>query len=298
MIFPADGYRPHDAFLAAARAAPALWRTLAGTLLIGVLHVGLSLAFVWFLRDRYGSVLAAAIQSAMLRAGSPAMLILLLFTFLSLAAGPLFVVRALHGRSAATLFGPPAAALADFLRAAGACLGLTLLVLPVLLGSATASDVGLGRLILWLPLLGLATLVQTGAEELVFRGYLQQQLGARFRSPWLWMGLPSALFAWGHYLPETYGPNAPLISLWALAFGCCAADLTARTGTLGAALGFHFANNLAAFALLGSEGQKDGLALWTQAVDWTDPAAVPPLILTDLAWLIVSWLAVRLALRV
>jgi DNA-directed RNA polymerase subunit RPC12/RpoP len=38
-------------------------------------------------------------------------------------------------------------------------------------------------------------LIQTGAEEVLFRGYLQQQLAARFASPIAWMVLPSAIFA-------------------------------------------------------------------------------------------------------
>jgi hypothetical protein len=52
------------------------------------------------------------------------------------------------------------------------------------------------------------------------------------------MGLPSALFALGHCLPASFGPDAPLVSLWA------SAEPAARTGTPGAAPGFHSANTL------------------------------------------------------
>ncbi len=52
-----------------------------------------------------------------------------------------------------------------------------------------------------------ACLIQTGAEELVFRGYLQQQLAARFASPLIWMVLPALIFGAVHYDPATAGPN-------------------------------------------------------------------------------------------
>ncbi len=132
----------------------------------------------------------------------------------------------------------------------------------------------------------------------MFRGYLQQQLAARFRSPLAWMLVPSILFGALHYSPEAYGDNAWIIVAWSVMFGLLAADLTARTGNLGAAIGFHFANNFSAILLVGLAGQMDGLALWTLAADPTDGAAMLPLLIIDAAWLWVSWLLARLMLRV
>ncbi|WP_242509437.1 CPBP family intramembrane glutamic endopeptidase [Rhodovulum imhoffii] len=86
---------------------------------------------------------------------------------------------------------------------------------------------------MWLRVLPLALPaipIQTGSEKLFFRSCLQQQLTARVRAPLIWLPVPSALFAIGHYVPEDAGENAPAMVLWAGAFGLAAADLAARTG--------------------------------------------------------------------
>ena len=141
-------------------------------------------------------------------------------------------------------------------------------------------------------------LIQTGSEELLFRGYLQSQLAARLPHPAAWLILPSALFALGHYAPGVYGGNALLVALWAFAFGLAAADLTARSGTIGPALALHFANNLLAIAVVSPQGQMSGLALWQLPFDATDEAAMLGVLPLDLLGILVGWLATRLALRV
>jgi hypothetical protein len=89
-----------------------------------------------------------------------------------------------------------------------------------------------------------------------------------------------------------------MIALWAAFFGVLAADLTARSGSLGAALGFHMANNVVALLIIGVGGTLDGLALWSLPIDLTDPAVARPALIVDFATMIVSWLLARLALRV
>jgi uncharacterized protein len=46
----------------------------------------------------------------------------------------------------------------------------------------------------------------------------------------------------------------------AATFGLIAADLTARTGSIGAAWGFHFANNTMAITILATDGTITGLS--------------------------------------
>jgi membrane protease YdiL (CAAX protease family) len=102
------------------------------------------------------------------------------------------------------------------------------------------------ELSLWLSFLPLAlvgVLIQTGAEEVLFRGYMQQQLAARFSSPMMWMVLPSAIFAALHYQPEIMGDNTWLMMAAVFVFAVLAADLTAVTGNIGAAWAMHFVNN-------------------------------------------------------
>lgn len=292
-------YRPLAPFAAAARPKHELWRTAAGFILIIVLYLAWTVFFFDVLSERYGRMIAYAIQDAMARAATPGATILLLFSFFGLAAAPILVTRALHGRRAGSLFGHFGTAIADFTPVVVATLSINLLLLPLMLADETVQrGIGWPDFVTFLVPALVGLLIQTSAEELVFRGYLQQQLAARFRSPLVWMALPSALFALAHYLPESYGPNALLICIWAALFGCLAADLTARTGSLGAAIGFHFANNVAAFLLVGVRGDMDGLALWTMPLDMSDPHKVWPLMIVNIVQLLVAWLAARVALKV
>ena len=296
--FPA--YLPHETFVAPARRTNDIWRLFAGGAVIVAIYLGLLYLFGVWLVQSYGQLIAGALFQRIARGDTPGAMLLLLWTFAGLAAGPLVAVRIVHGRSARTLFGPSARrAIADFRTVALPLVVFHAALLPLSLGGDDIRPgLTFGAFLGYLPFALPALLIQTGAEELVFRGYLQQQIAARFDHPAIWMGLPSALFAWGHYLPADYGANAWVIALWAGVFGLFAADLTARTGSLGAALGFHFANNVSALLLVGVEHQLDGLALWSQAIDLSDLAAAGPALAVDFAVMVISWLLARLALRV
>ncbi|SPH16705.1 hypothetical protein DEA8626_00216 [Defluviimonas aquaemixtae] len=293
-------YSPHERYVSPARRRAELWRLVVGSALIIAVYLGSLLSFQAWLTARYGEQIAHGIVRRMLSGDTPGGALMLLFGFLGLALGPMAAAQLIHRRRAGTLFGPSfGAAVHDFLRVIGPLLAFQLALLPfVLVSDAIRPGLALATFLGYLPFALTGILIQTGAEELVFRGYLQQQLAARFRTPILWMGLPAVLFAWGHYLPGEHGPNAALIALWAAVFSCLAADLTARTGTLGAAIAFHAANNVAAFLLVGLDGNIDGLALWSLAVDPADPAAIRPLLAADFLTMIIGWLLVRLRLRV
>ena len=117
-----------------------------------------------------------------------------------------------------------------------------------------------------LPALALI-LMQVAAEEVAFRGYLLQQLRARFRSPLVWAVLPALVFGALHFDPATYGlVNALAYVANATAMGTLAAFVTIRTGNLGAAIGLHFGNN-ASMVLFGLEGELSGFSLYGVAMD-------------------------------
>jgi membrane protease YdiL (CAAX protease family) len=296
LLRPGD-YHPQQALAAPAMASAALWRLGIGVVVLVVTYAALML----FTAGALVSVLGDA-GRAMLNAGrtgeTPLALTALLFTFAFMTGGLAVALWFLHRRGLAGLIGPPDQALRDFRRVAAALIALSLLFLPLTLMSP---DVGrqmtlLQQLPYWpLGLTGL--LLQTATEELVFRGYLQSQLAARFRSPLVWIGLPSLLFGLTHYNPEMYGSNAWAIVAWAVVFGLLAADLTARTGSLGAAIGMHFATNFSAIFLVGAYGHLDGLALYNVVVDLKDPALMGPLLGVDLLGLLVTWLLARVVLR-
>jgi len=111
------------------------------------------------------------------------------------------------------------------------------------------------------------------------------------------MLLPSALFGMLHFSPAAFGQNAVWPVLWALIFGCLAADLTARAGNLGPALALHFTTNLSSMVLVGLYGNLDGLSLYTLVINTRDLAALGPYLAVDFASMIVAWLVARLMLR-
>ena len=293
-------YAPHDSLVAPARPSRALWRVALGYLLIMLIYLGLIYAALALASQVMGpapaqSAFHGIFQSTVTTRDS----LLLLGSFGFLILGTAAVTQQLHHRPALGLIGPLPRAARDFLLTVRALALLYTVLWFVLPGGVDElqRNLELRRWLMLLPLALPAVLLQTLAEEMLFRGYLQQQLAARSASPVIWMGLPTLFFAWGHYAPEEAGANALGMGLWAAAFGLCAADLTARTGTLGAATGLHFANNVLAILIVSLPGPVSGLSLYLYPYDMAAPALSPQIAL-DLALLGVSWLATRVALRV
>lgn len=292
-------YRNHDAFVAPARSSAALWRLVLGLIGASALYLFLSQSFFQLAYGLAGSE-APALARALRKGTTPVAMYLLLFSFglMILATGA--SVRLLHRRPLRSLFGAPGPALRQGGRVMVmlAILSAVLFVLPPWnMGGSFESNMPAGRWLLLLPLSLLAVLVQVSAEEVVFRGYVQQQLAARFRSPWVWMVLPSLLFAIGHYLPETAGRNALPVALWAGVFGVLMADLTARSGTLGPAIAVHFWNNVSAILLVSLPDDLSGLALYLTPFSMADEAMTRAWLPVDFALMLVAWLTARLAIR-
>lgn len=294
---------PHDPFQAyvdPARARAELWRTAAGSALTVVAGFALyQFSFAVAATLLGPATTQSLIDATSLDPATPAATLYTLLTFGFFAVGLGMVVRSLHQRSPLSLIGPVPAALRDFLRvfaAVGALLGLLALLLPRDGALVANPHLDHGSWLMLLPLSLFAVWVQAATEELVFRGYLQQQLAARFPAAPIWMLGPATLFGFAHFDPATAGANAPWFVAWAVAFGLAAADLTARTGTIGAAVGLHAANNAAAILLVTLPGPGAGLALWQLPVA-PDAPQLPALLLPEFAALLCCWLAARVALR-
>jgi len=134
---------------------------------------------------------------------------------------------------------------------------------------------------------------QTGAEELLFRGYLMQALAARFKSAIIWMGIPTVLFGLAHY-NGALDPKLTVLLICATGlFGLVAADLTRITGNLGAAVGFHFTNNFFALFLVSIEGEMSGLSLYTAPFTMQDVETLIPLIIIDMVTVVLAWSVLR-----
>jgi len=287
-------YAAFEAMVAPARARPELWRLGLGmglATLVYILFMALLSGAVWLLRGPVG--FHAAMQG-LAGGGGPGDTALLLFSFAGMALAAVLAARHVHGRTARTLIGPSLRrALGDLWRCALAYGGLLLVItLPFMAIAGAEPNLPPGRWLLWL-LPGLALLLlQVGAEEMVFRGYLQTQLAARFRHPAVWIVLPAVVFALAHYAPAQSGQNAWVVVAAVGFYALIAADLTARTGSIGAATGFHLANNTVAILLYATEGTITGLSLYRTPFA-ADAGGLAPLMALDGLVMLAGWLLCR-----
>lgn len=282
-----------DRFVAPARARPQLWRLLAGFVLIAVSFVLGFLAVLAGLVATMGPGPAQDYLASMAETGgTPTMVVLMLGLFAAPLLAAFLAARLLHGRSAATLFGP--GLLRGFaLAAAIAALVYTAVSLLLPAPFEVVPGLPLPLFLSFLPLALVVLLIQTGAEEVVFRGYLQTQLAARFRHPLVWMAVPALAFGLLHGDPGG-GPDMLWLMLPATLFGLVAADLTRVTGSIGAAWGLHFLNNATAILLVSLDGNLSGLALYRTPFGADDLSLADPLLWQELTIGVIVWACIRL----
>lgn len=139
------------------------------------------------------------------------------------------------------------------------------------------------KFLLVFPLLFVLTLVQSGAEELIFRGYLLQQLALRFDSWIIWALLPSLFFGLLHYDSDLSLIGRLLYIYSTTIFGLVACVLVWLCGSLWPAIGMHFTNNIYAFSFIGVEDYFEGTQLWTVPKDSLEDG----LIVDAMSWTIV-----------
>ena len=255
-----------NAYIGPARLYPQIWRLLLGILLILFVYSGF-IALVFWAGFAYATPYGfLSWANGVMTTQGPVPTLIMLFTFTGMALGAIIAAPACHMRGPGTLFGPFTTTLRGFLTAAG----IVLLIYAIYSAATYTLEPPLVNMPLteWLRYLPYALpliLIQTSAEELIFRGYLQQQLAARFNSRLVWMGLPSVLFAALHWDP-TMGNNAWLIIIVVFVMALIAADLTEKTGSLGAAMGLHFANNVFALLFVSLQDTITGLALYVTPI--------------------------------
>lgn len=285
-----------SAYIAPARLYPQIWRLILGILLILFVYLGFVGLVFWagFAYATPFDFLSWANGVITVQGAVPTLI--MLFTFIGMALGPIIAAPACHMRGPGTLFGPFSDTTRGFLTAAGIVMvifaaysAVTFLLEPPL------PNMPLNDWLWILPYAVPLVLIQTSAEELIFRGYLQQQLAARFKSRFAWMILPSALFAGLHWDPAM-GNNAWLVIAVTFGMALIAADLTEKTGSLGAAMGLHFANNLFALLFISVQDTINGLSLFVTPFTKADTAELPLVLGIDLILLLVIWRLLRIAL--
>ena len=280
-----------EAYIAPARAKPQFWRLLVGVLLFFAIYIGCGIGLVEF-TSAFGLVGAT---DADWNLNTRPSMIEGLFEFAGGILGVWAAVKLLHGRSLTTLLGPSGVR-RNFLMAAGVVFTFQATwMLASSLYFGVVPNQPLSIVLLFLPLGTILLLIQTGAEEFLFRGYLMQQLAARFRSPVIWMVLPSVVFGLIHYDPETMGHMVWYVIVVTTISGLIWADLTRITGNIGAAWGWHFMNN---FLLLNFVTLPDDMTAFAWKLtpfgmaDMTAFAVLP-----DIAMSIVIWVILRRILR-
>ena len=222
----------------------------------------------------------------------------------------LVLIRLLHKRGLGSLIGPRPALWRDLRRSLVAVSLVLLIQQPFDLGpdlpGLTLAPVG--GWLSWLMPAALAIALQVTTEEVYFRGYLLQQMAAVDLRRRAWLVFPSVYFGFSHLFNGAGLAEGVLWAIWAGLLGAACADLTARTGNLGAAIGLHLGNNLFAALVLGYVGTPGfGLALFLLPegtyVENTDglAALLSPFTVVDLTYsamgVLVMWLAARLAVR-
>ena len=173
-----------------------------------------------------------------------------------------------------------------------ACLPIFILIMAISIAFEPAqyslAD-RLGELALYLPILSLALFLQASGEELVFRGWLVQQLGRVWTHPLFTFGLSALLFA------LLYGANNEVLALGPLAFliffaaSLAPAYAVWRTGGLEIAFAFHTVNNVIASLIAFPDTDQitplSGFSVFNYA---GDPFANPWVIWVSLGSLLVS----------
>ena len=285
-----------NAYIAPARLYPQIWRLLLGILLILFVYFGFIALVFW---AGYLATYPAGFQhwaNAVLTVQGVVPTLIMLFTFTGMALGPIIAAPACHMRGPGTLFGPLDVTLRGFLTATITVLLIMAVYSAVMLWfQPVQPNLPLEEWLRYLPYAVPLILIQTSAEELVFRGYLQQQLAARFKSPIVWMILPAALFAALHW-DQAMGSNKWLVIGVTFTMALIAADLVQRTGSLGAAIGLHFANNIFALLFVSVQDTITGLALYVTPFNKADTAELPLALGMDLLLLLVIWRILRIAL--
>lgn len=276
-------------FIAPARAYPQIWRLILGFAIMAAIYY--AVMFVMLVPAQlYGIIDSDFVMDT--RAGMS----VLFLTFGGAVLGVWAAVRLVHKRAFGTLLGSWQPFRKNFLIAALVVMVLqsVWMWLGAYLGGSNPNQ-PLWSVLALLPIAALMVLLQTGAEELVFRGYLMQQLAARFRHPLIWFALPPVAFGLLHYDTDMYQNIAWGVVIGITLTGLAWADLTRVTGNIGAAWGWHFMNNFLLFNFLSLKDDMNGFAWRTSAMDVSEMGAVE--IFGDIGFTVLSWIILRRILR-
>ena len=159
------------------------------------------------------------------------------------------------------------------------------------------TETTLPQWLIWFAPLAIMVLLQSSAEELLFRGYLVQLLARRFRSPLVWAALPSIGFSLLHWYPDATPAMNAAVLVTIGAFALSAVFLVVQTGNLGAAIGVHWGNNIVALLIFAPDDELEPVALFSTPSlsdpGWTTSDAANLAAFGILLSLVTVWLLVH-----
>ena len=264
---------PFHQWVTAARPKAEAWRTVLGFVLIVVVW------FAWTVVISLvavggglvsGETLVSAPERFMSFTEAAVLMGVIFVTFWGLWLGVWLVLKWLHKRGLASALSHDGRwSYAEF----GVGLALAAAYLAAGFGYAAAtgnapapSGLDLEQWMVALVPLALLILIQSAGEEIVFRGYLPQQLAARWRHPLVWGFLPAFVFGLAYSMNGRPLDEFTIYHVVAATMlGLVMMAMVWRTGSLAAAMGFHFANNLGAILVVGIAGVGQPVSLFTWA---------------------------------
>jgi membrane protease YdiL (CAAX protease family) len=248
-----------------------LWRLLVGFVIIlfgWLLWTILVMAVATLFNIGQGHDVRGALETmrSLIESQTPAGVMFQLATFAGIWPATWAALKLLHGQPFGTLFSPEArirwGEFGTGLLLAGGFGLITLTAGVLLVGAPERTDLTISTWLVALGPLALFILFQASGEEIIFRGYILQQLAARYRSPVVWAFLPSFLFGLSHYgNGEALGVGWQYVTVTTL-FGLTAAALVWRTGSLAAAMGLHTGMNIFSLSSVGLKGVIEGTQLY------------------------------------
>jgi membrane protease YdiL (CAAX protease family) len=288
-------YKLHENLVNPARQKSGIFRLLLGLVILTLIYLVLLTALLFALKLTMGGVWVSNLRPGVVT--SPGQTLTLLGSFSTMAIAVGAVVLILHHRSPTTLLGGLRPAFDQFCQSIRGLIPYLIIVILLVFSSQDMQPhLAIGTWLTLLPITLVFLMVQVGAEELVFRGYLQSQLAALNAPTFVWILLPSVAFGLLHYDPTTTGDLAPWIVLWAIFFGVAAADLTARYGTLGPAIAMHFVNNFAAITLMGVKDNLGGLNLYVYPFSISNTSKFTEILPLETFALGLAYLSIRWAM--
>jgi hypothetical protein len=248
-----------------------LWRFLVGLWIIiagWLIWTIIVMAVTTVVNLGQGMPLPAALDAMrdLVQSRTPGGVMFQLITFAGIWPATWAALKLMHNQPFGTLFSPLGRIRwGDFgggLALAGGFWLVTLAISVSLVGMPERTSLPMGTWLAALAPLAALVFLQASGEEIIFRGYVLQQLAARYRSLAVWGFLPAFLFGLAHY-----GNGAELGIGWQYVavttlFGLAAAALVWRTGSLAAAMGMHTGMNMFSLSSVGLQGIVEGTQLY------------------------------------